>query len=202
MMSDKKEARRVLRQAYKDVWAYTIPRDEDKNIRRTSSSSLYGEITFGSLDKVIQYLKLNKDDVFFDLGSGVGKVVMQVAMTTPVKKVVGVELSNSRYKEARKAARLLQSQGYVEPRKYSFKNEDILETNLKNATVIYSCSTAFPMKFMNKFTKKLGELKRPLRIVTTQELPENKYFELVDKLQLDMSWARKTSVYVFASKND
>ena len=200
MNVDKMEARRVLKQLYKDVWAYTIPKKENLKIRKASSSSLYGEITFGALDKLIAYLDLNEKDVFFDLGSGVGKVVLQVAMTSPVKKAIGVELSKSRFHEAVGVLDEATKEKHVARRKCEFRNENILETDLSKATVIYSCSTAFPMVFMKKLAKKLSEAKKPLRIVTTQELPERTGLVLVEKLKLDMSWARGTTVYVFANK--
>jgi H3 lysine-79-specific histone-lysine N-methyltransferase len=201
MIEDKTEARRVLRRLYKDVWAYTVPKKDDLRIRKARSSSLYGEITFASLNKLLEYLDLGEKDVFFDLGSGVGKVVLQVAMTSPVKKATGVELAATRYKESMKVLDAAAKEKSVSRRKCEFRNENILETDLSKATVIYTCSTAFPMTFMKRLTKKLAEIKKPLRIVTTQELPKNSGLELVDKLHLDMSWARKTVVYVFANKH-
>lgn len=197
MIDDKREARRILRQLYKDVWAYTVPKAEDLSIRRAKSSSLYGEITFASLDKLLSYLDINERDVFFDLGSGVGKVVLQVAMTAPVKKAFGIELSATRYKDSKLVLDRAAKEKWVLRRKCEFRKENILETDLSKASIIYTCSTAFPMTFMKRLAKKLSEVKKPLRIVTTQELPENMGLVLVDKLQLDMSWARKTSVFVF-----
>lgn len=200
MIEDKAEARRVLRQLYKEVWAYTIPKDEDLKIRKAKSSSLYGEITFGSLDKIVDYLDLGEDDVFFDLGSGVGKVVLQIAMTTPVKKAIGVELSTSRHTGSKKVLAKAVKEKLVTRRNCAFLHEDILETNLSKATVIYSCSTAFPATFMKQFAKKLCALKKPIRIVTLQEFPARSGLVLIDKLSLDMSWVRKTPVYVFSNK--
>jgi hypothetical protein len=199
MTTDKAQARRILRALYKDVWAYTVPKHDDMKIRKASSSSLYGEITFGALEKLLTYLKIGEKDVFFDLGSGVGKVVLQVAMTSPVKKAIGIELSGARFRESVLVLVSAAKQKWVSRRKCEFHHENILEADLSKATIIYTCSTAFPMTFMKKLAKKLGEIKKPLRIVTTQELPENMGLVCIDKLQLDMSWARKTTVYIFAN---
>ena len=40
---------------------------------------------------MIALVKMTEDDIFIDLGSGVGHVVLQVAASTPCKKVWGIE---------------------------------------------------------------------------------------------------------------
>jgi len=60
-------------------------------------SATYGEITADSVSQLIDLLNIRAQDVFFDLGCGVGKAVIQVALETHCKLSVGVELSKSRY---------------------------------------------------------------------------------------------------------
>ena len=64
----------------------------------------YGEILFASVEILMSKLILDKNDVFCDLGSGIGKMAMQVFMTTAVKESFGVEASNERYQRAQKSA--------------------------------------------------------------------------------------------------
>ena len=40
---------------------------------------------------MIEHVKLSEDDIFIDLGSGVGQVVLQIAASTPCKKAWGIE---------------------------------------------------------------------------------------------------------------
>src|SRR5207302_804459 len=57
----------------------------------------YGEILYPSVDSLIDYLEdLSSDDVFYDLGSGIGKVPLQFFLKTPVKKACGIEASKTR----------------------------------------------------------------------------------------------------------
>ena len=42
------------------------------------SSETYGETNFKQMREVIKHLEWNKDDIFIDLGSGIGSIVMQV----------------------------------------------------------------------------------------------------------------------------
>lgn len=50
---------------------------------------------------MIDQIKITKDDVFVDLGSGVGQVVLQMAAATPCKICFGVEKADipSKYAE-------------------------------------------------------------------------------------------------------
>jgi len=54
-------------------------------------SLVYSPTGYGTIQKVIDYLKLNKDDVFIDFGCGKGRVIFAVG-TQRLKKVIGVEL--------------------------------------------------------------------------------------------------------------
>lgn len=50
---------------------------------------------------MIDEIEITSDDVFLDLGSGVGQVVLQMAAATPCKICLGVEKADvpSRYAE-------------------------------------------------------------------------------------------------------
>lgn len=50
---------------------------------------------------MIDQIKINPDDVFVDLGSGVGQVVLQMAAATPCRVCLGVEKAEvpSKYAE-------------------------------------------------------------------------------------------------------
>jgi hypothetical protein len=196
-VKEKAAVRKELKALYQDVWAYTVPKKDDLKVRHSSSSSLYGEITFTGLQKLIDYLKLGPRDVFFDLGSGVGKVILQIGMTTRVKKAVGIELATSRCQRAKRVLKKAEREALVKEGKCQFLNQDILKADLSEATVLYSCSTAFPMTFMRKLAAKLSALGKPFYFVTLQKMPDDCGLVHIDTLYLDMSWIRSTAVYVF-----
>lgn len=58
------------------------------------SAHVYGETTFKQVCQIIDNLKIGPDDVFIDLGSGVGQVVLQMAATIPLKLCFGIELAD------------------------------------------------------------------------------------------------------------
>ena len=189
--------RQIMNPIYKDICGFHIPRPEEALIRKCKGSPVYGEINHQSLTNLITYLKLTKNDVFYDLGSGVGKVVLHTALCAPVKKAVGIELSKTRHHDALQALANAKSLINKPIEKCSFINADLMTVDLSNATVIYTCSTAFSLGFMKSVVQYLSTLPQEFRLVTLQDLPHNGPFKLIDKLKLDMSWARKTPVHIY-----
>lgn len=188
---------RAIRRLYHDVWGYEIPSEDERAIRASKGTSMYGEIMPAAVDKLIGHLDLDTRDVFFDLGSGVGKVVLQVAMTAPVRKCVGVELARSRNQQAVKVLRRARAERLLRARACVFRNADLLESDVSDATVVYCCSTAFSLRFMRALTRKLSGLAPGLRLLTTQPLFTFHGFREVDRLLLDMSWKRRSPLYVY-----
>src|SRR5205823_2256234 len=86
---------------YQDENGFSICGDEREYIEKCGGNPTYGEILSPSLAQLIQKLALTKNDVLFDLGSGAGKVCIQVALSSPAK-AVGIELSATRHALAQK----------------------------------------------------------------------------------------------------
>jgi SAM-dependent methyltransferase len=189
--------KQIMNRIYKDICGFNIPKRDELKIRKSKGSPIYGEINHQSINKLLDYLKLSPHDVFFDLGSGVGKVVLHTALFSPVKKAVGIELSEARYNEALLARKNAKIWEPTINKRCKFINADLMTVNLSSATVIYTCSTAFSMNFMRKIVARLRLLKQDFVLVTLQDLPDERHFELIETLGLDMSWIRKTPVYIY-----
>ena len=151
----KDPTKELLDTVYKDVNGYTIKEDERNQIVRKGGEPTYGEITYESAQKLLHDLKLTYNDVFYDLGSGVGKMVVQTYLTTPVKKATGVELATTRAQQALKAKDALSKIGKLHKnRDLEFYIKSIIEVPLDDATVIYMCSTCFSPELMKALTDK------------------------------------------------
>jgi SAM-dependent methyltransferase len=162
-----------------------------------NSSHTYGEIMPTATDRLIEHLHLRKDDVFYDLGSGVGKVVLHVALRAPIRRVVGVELARRRHRIARRMLDEVRATGLLRAQECELRCADFMRAPLHDATVIYTCSTAFSTPFMNELCARLARLTTGLRWVSTQDVDENPWFQLEDVLRLDMSWRRRSKVHVY-----
>ncbi len=189
---------RLIRKLYgKQDHGYDLNRGEAKKVRQSRSCATYGEIMPAATQHLLDYLQPGPRDVLMDLGSGAGKFIIQAAMTVKAKKMLGVELADSRCQIAREHLALAKTQKLLLTRNVDFVCGDILKTDIANATIIYTCSTAFPLRFMQHLTRHLASGKKGLRVASLQELPDNPWFDKVEHLFLDMSWRRKTKVHIY-----
>ncbi|MDR3646392.1 MAG: phenylalanine--tRNA ligase beta subunit-related protein, partial [Candidatus Babeliales bacterium] len=88
-----------IEETYKDKDG-VITDDERQEITDKGCAPVYGEILHASLKTLLDDLSITTSDVFYDLGSGIGKVTIQAYLDYPFKKVVGIELSPTRCKHA------------------------------------------------------------------------------------------------------
>jgi SAM-dependent methyltransferase len=199
---DAEDPRTLLRRIYHDedgyeLHGYETDEADDARVRATNSSPTYGEIMPTATDRLIEHLALRRDDVFYDLGSGVGKVVLHVALRAPIRRVVGVELARRRHRIARRMLDEVRATGLMRAAECELRCADFMRVPMGDATVVYTCSTAFSTPFMNELASRLARLSTGLRWVSTQDLDENPWFVLEDVLRLDMSWRRKSKVHVY-----
>ena len=183
---------------YGDVTGFGISAKDTSLIESHGCASTYGEITFEGVATLLKILKLKDTDVFYDLGCGIGKMVVQVYLSSPVKKSVGIELSSERAENAFKAQEQLESDNKLKPgRTLAFYKESFLDTDLSDATAIYLASTCFSDDIMQKVTNKLTTLKKGLRVATLKQLAPNNKFTLIDQFILPMTWSESTPVYLY-----
>jgi len=198
-----KEATSLLNELYADKSGFGIPAEETEMIRAQGGAPTYGEISYEAVDKVLNDLCITQEDVLYDLGSGVGKVVLQGYLSFPFKKTVGVELSKKRYDQSVEAKNLLEKKGLLNAKRpLMFLQEDFTESNLDDATVVYMGSTCYSDELMEALVEKLAKLKKGVRVISLKRLPDaEKYnFVLVKEYRLPMSWSKSSPVNVYELK--
>lgn len=183
----------IFESAYQKIWnaGFLISDAEAHNINAQGSTSLYGEIMWDSAATIFNDIEFTKKDVFYELGCGTGKVCSQVYLTTPCKKIVGIELSSTRLSHAYKAQKdILKTvkKSKRKKRKWEYRNENFLDSDLDDATVVYSL-TIFEPEVMQEITEKLATLKDGLRVITFKHLTPHPHFTLTKTYHLPMSWS-------------
>ena len=115
------------------------------------AGSVYGEITEKGTDNLISIFKSNltESDTFYDLGSGKGKLCIDIANKTNVKKVFGLELHKERFDESVDRLKDLDIDNV------SFINKDFLDVDLSKATIVYCANEGMPKSTSNKVWDKL-----------------------------------------------
>lgn len=79
---------------------YLLPKREAALVEASGASPTYGEITGAGVEAFLSAVPLQYDDVLVDLGSGLGRLVLQTACRRRIKRCVGIELAPSRHEQA------------------------------------------------------------------------------------------------------
>lgn len=192
------EVNEIIEDVYCKVSGFCIETQERKFIEDCGGNPTYGEITTDSLALLLHDLALTKHDHFYDLGSGVGKVCVQAALTTPAR-ATGIELSPTRCTGAEQIKQeLIKRKILTNPDKLKFIEQNIADVNLSDATAIFMCSTCFSEELMNLLVNKMvTECKNGLRVLTLKDLPSNNHFSFIKQYELPMTWSQNSPVYLY-----
>lgn len=188
----------LLARRYAEITGFGIPKEDEELIVCKGGAPTYGEIEYLSLKTILDDLPSSvKKGVFYDYGSGVGKVCVQAYFDYPFKKVVGIELSGKRIGGAKRVLYDLKRLDLLDPkRKMEFIQCCFLECDTDDADVIYMCSTCYSNELMTKLVKKFSKFKKGLYVITLKDFSEEDTraygFEKVKEYKLPMSWSRDT----------
>jgi len=164
------EAVKTIEEYFKDIRA-EIPDAEREMVTRGKGSPVYGEIIPESFKKVLM-----------DEGLNVGNIV----------KAVGIELSPTRHHHAVTIKNKLESDNKLpKDKEIDFRNENMLESDISDATLVYLGSTCYPDELMDKLVELLSKQKEGLRVVTLKELPDHEKFGFrkIKEVKLPMTWS-------------
>ena len=114
----------------------------------TVGHSIYGEITQTGTNALVNHFKeyFNEDSVFYDLCSGLGKMVLHIGLQYKIKKCVGIEYS----KERHAGAIFLQQKYAPNNSTIQLKKENFLHSDFSDATIIYLDNTVVPTPLLKK----------------------------------------------------
>ena len=187
-----------MEELYNNISGFGVAQNEYEIIRKNGGNPTYGEITHDSTTKLFKILNLTKDDVIYDLGSGVGKFILQAYLNTTVKKTVGVELSKTRIKLANEALSRFKIQNHLRKNaSIEFREENFSKTDISDAIVIYLCSTCFSPELMKAISNKMLKCKKGLKIATLKTLPPDPNYRYIATHTLPMTWSNGSSVHIY-----
>lgn len=186
-----------VRRIYRTIDGFVIPREDLRRVERARSSATYGELMPTATVRLLEQLRLTRRDVFYDLGAGVGKVVLLAAITTPVARAVGIELASQRAAAGNSALAVARAERIPGATRAELIEADMLRCPLDNATVVYTCSTAFPGSVMSRLLRRLARLPRLRLVASLQDFDDHRDFELIATPRLDASWRRRTEIHIY-----
>ncbi|XP_078527225.1 histone-lysine N-methyltransferase, H3 lysine-79 specific isoform X1 [Lissotriton helveticus] len=165
----------LLRHILQQVYNHSVTDPEKLNNYEPFSPEVYGETSFDLVTQMIEEIKMTEDDLFVDLGSGVGQVVLQVAAATGCKHHYGIEKADipSKYaesmdKEFRKWMRWY-GKKHAE---YTLERGDFLSEEwrdrIANTSVIFVNNFAFGPEVDHQLKERFANMKEGGRIVSSK----------------------------------
>ncbi|XP_069362021.1 histone-lysine N-methyltransferase, H3 lysine-79 specific isoform X1 [Maniola hyperantus] len=173
----------ILQQTYNQAVS-----DPDKlNQYEPFSPEVYGETSYELVCQMIDQIDITAEDVFVDLGSGVGQVVLQMAAATPCRICFGVEKAEvpSRYASSMDAYFRTWMKWYGKKfGEYKLIKGDFLmdehREKINSATIVFVNNFAFGPHVDHQLKERFADLKDGAKIVSSKSFcPLN--FRITDR---------------------
>ncbi len=196
-------AETLFNHLYSNVDGYHIASRAQAAVPGSREALLYGEIPFKTWQKIVARSKPKSDAIFFDLGSGTGRVVFQSHLLFNFKKSIGIELLDDLHIKACELEKNFQK--IIKPQishllsdnKLEFIHGNILRADLHEADFIL---VPHPFKnekdFLTLEEKFLRELKPKTKIVTLIRDLRSSDFKYFGFETYEFSWG-KSSAYFY-----
>lgn len=179
---------------------HTIPGNEEDAIDASGGHEGYGELMIEGTAVLLEMLqpKAGKD-VFFDFGSGAGRILVQIALENPLLHAVGLELALSRHKVACAALERVNT-----PHGCEARLGDMLTSPCNDATLVFIAGLLFDDDFMRRLADRLCLLPRLRAIATLRRFPPDGcmalasvgYDERKEAVPLQCTWGM-AAVYIY-----
>lgn len=196
------QSKEFINKFYKHVSGFTAYESgQIEELQKQQIYPTYGEILYDSIAKIITNLDLTKKDIFYDLGSGVGKIVVQFFLDTPIKKACGIEALESRHKQAIKAYNFIKkaNKQLLVDRELIFHHGNILQHNIEDASIIFMNSLCFSDSLMQGIKVKINNSKDLKYIISNSNIPANIMPNKIE-LTIESSWSDCSRFYIYSKK--
>eukprot|EP00658_Telonema_sp_P-2_P042947 TRINITY_DN30908_c0_g1_i1.p1 TRINITY_DN30908_c0_g1~~TRINITY_DN30908_c0_g1_i1.p1 ORF type:complete len:301 (-),score=75.50 TRINITY_DN30908_c0_g1_i1:294-1196(-) len=154
----------------------------------------YGEAEFESFMHVLSYAAPAPGEVFYDLGSGLGKAVIAAFLLNDFSKLVGVELLQDLAKSADELVENFCLNVAPElglgrdPSVMQLVQGDFLEVDWSDADIVYANATRYDQELLDKIARKAEGLKSGARLIVTTNPIESECFSLHRRGSSRVSW--------------
>jgi|TARA_Y100000813_G_C24145208_1_gene344431 hypothetical protein len=165
---------------------------EGKRLYAESSPGLYltyGYIKNSCIDDIIKKLEINNNDVFYDLGSGIGNVCFKISYSTNAKSI-GYELVESRHEVATNINNELSLSENMKDKVKLF-NDDFtkLKDGIDDATIIFTDSIMFSDSLLKQIENMAYSSPNLRYLISMKKLPKSDKFELLETASCEASWS-------------
>ena len=191
---NKEEKIKIFNEIYKDIDGFSLSLSERYKKGINDKSFVYGEIVPESFCEILEKASIDKNTIFYDLGSGTGKAVILSKLIFDIKKSIGIEYLESLVEASQLAyLRLKNILNLEDEDSIKFIQGDIFESDFSDGNLIFINSTCFSDDQLDKLVKMLLKLKEGSRlIVLTKKINDNENFEIISEGLYPFSWGSAT----------
>jgi len=180
-------------------WPKLCEQEKTEFATTPTAHGTYGYITPEGLTTLLKGLR-KQGRTFYDLGSGIGRPAVSVAMLFPqIEKIVGIEMSNQRHKESE---RILATLPECYKSKITFIHKNFLHPhiNLKDADIIWTSSLCFPQECLEQLGKKIDTETKPGTYVFSSKALIIPRATLTKIIRVKQSWKDDSKVHCYKIK--
>ncbi|HEX4045165.1 MAG TPA: hypothetical protein VHZ76_05815 [Gammaproteobacteria bacterium] len=179
-----------LCQQYINVLYHNVP-GHGVNIRQNKNKAeIYGEILYQSIDTLLSQISLSTQDIFFDLGSGLGKAAIQVFLNSDVKEVCGIEIIPELHQQSLIATEKVQQDlsDFYPNRQLTFLLGSFLEIPFTNASVVLIGSPCFSQKILYPLGKIIDSIASIHTVLTLRPICTLERLSFIKAVRVECSW--------------
>jgi SAM-dependent methyltransferase len=178
---------RYLNHLYRELTPYSYA----ESYKKKDLAATQGEILYDSINKLLASISLGEEDVFFDLGSGTGRVTAQVFLKSPVRQACGIEFIPELHAQSLRIARQIETQlpeFYLKERKLRFIEGNFLETPFSEATVVLMNSVCFSQQTLAQVAVLIDSNPQIHSLLSLRPLPGIRRLRFVKTLRTECTW--------------
>jgi hypothetical protein len=193
------EAKKIIKEAFEDIKDddfYTIvPNGKDtKNL--PESALIYGEFPVDSFPEILKLVNPQEGEVFYDLGSGIGKLLIFLGLTSKLSEVCGIEAIKEYFQIASKKIKILNKS--FQSSKVSCIHGDFLkDDSWTKADIIFAYATCYTEEMMEKIAFMAEDLSAGSRFVSINMPLKADYLKLRLKDRFDFGFTARAEVFVY-----
>lgn len=163
---------------------------KSNSVWRQEISETYGEILYPSVSKLLSAISPCEHDVFYDLGSGLGKLALQVFLQTNIKKVVGIEILPELHQQAELARQKVENDipFLFDGREFEFKLGSFFEIPLTDATMVLIGSPCYTMQMFHQLADIIDRSESIRTVISMRPLLSMNRLKFKRTVRIEGSW--------------
>ena len=171
----------------------------DYHLESDDFVNTYGEITHDGFKKCLKGVN-TKNKIFYDLGSGIGKLVVYSGLEKNFKQSIGIEFNANRHNIANSTLRSIKKDlKGGKGRNIKFINDSFFNKEYYNGDVYFISNLCFSEKMNRKLANyfKKYNTNKGTTVLCSKKLPMRKNVRSVQQIDCSMTWAKDSKVYKY-----